>query len=204
MVWFAAIPLSLNPPPAAVALLIVIVAVPELVSVIACVLLLPANTLLKLKLSGFAAKVLPAAVALPVIVNVCGEFCALSVKRMLPLTPVADCGVNCTLNVVDAFGPIVAGIARPLILKPVPVTAAALTDKFMFPVLLSVTFWVLVWPMGTLLKFREVGENAGTASRPAPLSATVRVELVASLVTVKLPVAGVMDVGANWICTVAL
>jgi hypothetical protein len=56
----------------------------------------------------------------------------------------------------------------------------------------------------TLLKFNDVGENWGIASRPVPVKATARLELVASLVTVNVPVAGVIDVGANWIWTVAL
>lgn len=87
---------------------------------------------------------LPAARALPVIVTVCGDATALSVNSILPLAPAADCGVNCKLNVVDPFGPIVAGIERPLIPKPVPATAAAVTERFMLPVLLSVTLCVLV------------------------------------------------------------
>ena len=116
---------------------------------------------------------------------------------MPPFAGVVDCGVNCTLNVADVFGAIVAGIERPLMLNPVPETLAALTDRLMLPVLLSVTFCVLVCPTATLLKFNNDGENAGTASSPVPLNATVRLEFVASLVTVKPPVAGVMEVGAN-------
>lgn len=123
---------------------------------------------------------------------------------MLPFAPAVDWGVNCTLNVADVFGAIVAGIDRPLMLNPVPETAAALTAKFMLPVLLSVTLCVLVWPTLTLLKFSDDGEKAGTASRPVPLSATARLEFVASLVTVNAPVAGVIEVGANRICTVAV
>jgi hypothetical protein len=52
--------------------------------------------------------------------------------------------VNCTLNDADALGAIVADIDRPLMPKPVPETVAALTDRLMLPVLLSVTFCVLV------------------------------------------------------------
>jgi hypothetical protein len=63
----------------------------------------------------------------------------LSVKSTLPVTPAADVGVNCTLKVVDAFGATVAGSGSPVIPKPVPETTAAVTDRFAFPVLLSVT-----------------------------------------------------------------
>lgn len=86
----AATPLALNPAPAAVMLLTVTVVLPEFVSVMPCVLLLPTTTLLKLKLPGLAPRVLPAATALPVRVSICGEFWPLSVKRILPLAPVVD------------------------------------------------------------------------------------------------------------------
>lgn len=76
--WPGVIPLALNPVPAATALLIVIGALPLFVSVIVCVLLLPATTLPKLKLPGFALSVLFAATALPVSETACGEFGPLS------------------------------------------------------------------------------------------------------------------------------
>ena len=139
IVWPEVMPLTLNPAPDAAMPSRVMVDVPEFVSVKVCVLLLPTCTSLKLKLPGLAVNVLPAATALPVIVSVCGESCALSVKRMLPLTPAVDCGVNCTLNVADVFGVIVAGIASPLMLKPVPEIDAALKERFVFPLLLNVT-----------------------------------------------------------------
>jgi hypothetical protein len=198
------IPLSLKPVPDALTLLIVIVEPPEFVSAIASVLLLPTATLLKLKLPGFAPNVLPAATALPVMVNVCGDPGPLSVNWMLPVTPVVEVGVNDTLNVVDWLTPIVAGKLSPLIPNPVPATDAVVTSRLVFPVLLRVTFWVLVWPTVTLLKFSELGENAGTASRPPPLIPTTRVVFVALLVIVKFPVAAVVEVGANWTSTVAL
>ncbi len=68
------------------------------VSVIVCELLLLTATLLKPKLPGLAVKVLFAATALPVMGRVCCDPGALSVKRMLPLAPVVDVGVNLTLN----------------------------------------------------------------------------------------------------------
>jgi hypothetical protein len=55
-----------------------------------------------------------------------------------------------------------------------------------------------------LLKFSDAGENAGTASSPVPLNAISRLEFVASLVTVRDPVAAAMEVGAKRICTVAV
>jgi hypothetical protein len=88
------IPVVLKPEPLVPTVFTVIAVFPELVSVIACVLLVANWTLLKLKLPGLAVKVLPLATALPVIVRVCGELGALSVKTMLPLSPVVDVGVN--------------------------------------------------------------------------------------------------------------
>jgi len=74
--------------------LIVIVEVPELVSVIVCVPLVLTTTLPKVTLPGLAESVLPDATALPVNVSVCGEFPALSVKTMLPFAPVVEVGAN--------------------------------------------------------------------------------------------------------------
>lgn len=72
----------------------VTVVLPEFVSVIVCVPVLPTTTLPKLTLPGLAVKVLFAATALPVIVSVCGEPGALSVKTILPLAAAVDVGVN--------------------------------------------------------------------------------------------------------------
>jgi len=74
--------------------LIVTTAVPAFVSVMDWVLVLPTATLSKLKLPGFAVKVLLAFTALPVIVRVCGVPGALSVKTMDPLAPMVEVGVN--------------------------------------------------------------------------------------------------------------
>ncbi len=87
-------PLVLKPGPLAVTELIVTVAFPELFSVNVCVLELLTTTLLKLKLPGLALNELPLAKALPVIVKVCGDPAALSVKTMLPVAPAVDVGAN--------------------------------------------------------------------------------------------------------------
>lgn len=72
----------------------VTVAVPEFVSVMVCVPVLPTTTLPKLTLPGLAVSVLFAATALPVIVRVCGEPGALSVNTILPFAAVVEVGVN--------------------------------------------------------------------------------------------------------------
>jgi hypothetical protein len=108
-----------------------------------------------------------------------------------------DCGVNCTLNVADEFAAIVAGVVSPLMPNPAPEIVAALMERFVLPLLVMVTFCVLVCPTVTLLKLSDVGEKTGTGSAPFPPSGTVKVELLASLVIVKAPVADAVDVGAN-------
>jgi hypothetical protein len=102
------------------------------------------------------------------------------------------------LNVRDCWGVSVLGNESPLIVKPVPEIVARLITRFAFPLLVSVTLCVLVCPTGTLLKFNDVGEIASTGCMPVPASAIATGEFDASLVTVRVPVAGVVDAGANW------
>jgi len=90
----ALIPLVLKTEFVALTVLIVIVALPEFVSVIVCGLLLPTTTLPKLTLPGLGVRVLPEATALPVNVKVCGDPDALSWNTMLPVAPALDVGVN--------------------------------------------------------------------------------------------------------------
>ena len=94
MVCPGVIPVTVKPGPLAEMVLTVIVVVPEFVNVMGWVLLLPTATLLKLKLPGVGVRVLPAAMALPVMVRVCGELGALSVKTMFPVAPVVEVGEN--------------------------------------------------------------------------------------------------------------
>jgi len=88
------IPLVLKTEFVVLTVLIVIVEVPEFVSVIVCGLLLPTATLAKLTLPGLGVRVLPAATALPVNVSVCGEAAALSWNVMIPVAPAVEVGAN--------------------------------------------------------------------------------------------------------------
>ena len=177
--------------------MIVIVAFPELVRVMVCWLELPTTTLLKLKLPGFAPKVLPLATALPVNESVCGESGALSVNTMLPVAPVVEVGVNVTLKERFAPDASVFGSESPVMPNPVPEIVARLMVKFAFPLLLSVTFCVLVCPTVTLLKFNDAGDIVSAGSMPVPFSEIAVGELDASLATVSVPLAEPMAVGAN-------
>lgn len=180
----------------------VTVPAPEFFSVMICWLLLPTTTLLKLKLPGFAESVPLAATALPVKGNV--WLPALSVNTTLPVTEVADAGMNCTLKV--AFRPAVNVFGRvsPVIANPLPETVAALNTRSAFPLLANATSCELVCPAVTLLKFRADGETVSAGWVPVPVSETASGESVASLTMEKAPVAAPEACGANWTCTVVL
>lgn len=178
----------LNPAPVVLTWLIVTVAAPEFVSVIVCWLLLPTTTLLKLKLPGLAERVPFAATALPVNASVCGDPGALSVKTTLPLTPVVDAGVNCTLNAAACPAVRVFGRASPLIANPLPETVAPVIVRSAFPLFVRVTFCELVCPTVMLLKFSAEGEMATAGWVPVPLKEIANGEFAASLAIVNVPV----------------
>jgi hypothetical protein len=141
---------------------------------------------------------------LPERERICGDPGALSVKRMLPATPPPARGANCTLN--DKLCPpvSVAGNVRPLIVKPLPERVARFTTTFTFPLFVSCTAWVLLWPTVTLPKLRETGEIVSPGWVPVPVRETVKGELAASLTIERLPVTAPTDGGANCICIVPL
>ena len=91
----------------------------------------------------------------------------------------------------------VSGSVSPLIPKPVPEIVAAVTTRFEVPLLVSVTVWELLCPTCMLLKFRAAGEIVRPGCVPVPLRETENGELEASLITVIIPVAAPVDVGAN-------
>lgn len=130
-------PLIVKPVPVALAAVIVTLAVPEFVSEIDCDPLLPTWTLPKLTLEGFAERV--ACVPVPVKAIAAGEPVALLVIETLPLALPAEVGANCAVNEVFAPALIVAGTARPLMLKPAPDALAAVIVNAALPVLVNVT-----------------------------------------------------------------
>ena len=123
---------------------------------------------------------------------------------MLPATPPPTVGANRTLN--DKLCPpaSVAGSARPLMVKPLPVSVARFTTTFTFPVFVSCTGRVLLWPTVTFPKLREAGEIVSPGCVPVPVSEIVKGELAASLTIDRLPVAAPADGGANCIWIVPL
>lgn len=184
--------------------MIVTVPAPEFFSVMVCWLLPPTTTLPKLKLPGFAESVPLAATALPVKGSVWLPPGALSAKTTLPVMPVVDAGVNCTLKAVFCPAVNVFGRVSPVIANPLPETVAADNTRSVFPLLDSVTFCELVWPTVMLLKFKAEGEIVSADWVPVPLSETASGESVASLTMERAPVAAPEACGANWTCTVVL
>jgi hypothetical protein len=87
-------PLMLKPVPLATACDIVTVALPVLVRVIGCLLLLPTAMLPNAMLVGLAVKVEVVATPAPERDRACGEFGALSVKVMLPVAEPETVGAN--------------------------------------------------------------------------------------------------------------
>ena len=82
-------------------------------------------------------------------------------------------------------------------MKPVPEIVAEVNVKLELPLLVIVTFWLLVCPTVTLLKLSEAGDRAMMASIPVPLSETVRGAFDALLLTVSVALALPSEVGAN-------
>ena len=90
-------PAMLKPVPEALAPEIVTLAVPELLSVMVCVPLLPTSTFPKLKLEGLGVSAPCTPVPLKAIVA--GEFVALLATLTLPVTLPAAAGAKATLRV---------------------------------------------------------------------------------------------------------
>ena len=114
-------PLTLKPLPAAVMLVICTAAVPVLVSVMFCEVLLPIVTVPKPRVVGFATNCPVAAVVpVPLRAIVSGDPLALLATVMLPVTAPVTVGANFTASVAVCEAASVAGGVTPLTLKPVP------------------------------------------------------------------------------------
>lgn len=126
------------------------------------VLLLPTATVPNARVVG--AKVMGAS-PVPVRLTICGEFAALSVMVMAPLTAPTIVGVKVTFTVQLAF------MASVLQLSVSPKSPLGLMEilALIEPVFFSVTLWLaLLAPTACLvLKVRVVGEGFTTGT-PAP------------------------------------
>jgi len=153
----AVTPLALNPVPEGVTLEMVTLEFPLLVKVTLNVLLLPSFTFPKLKPVGLAPSNWVAACPVPLKGMASGELGPLLTRETDPLTLAVEVGAKATLKVVLAPAAIIVGVARPLILKPVPDTLAAEIVTLAVPLFFRVTVCELVSPTTTLPKLTLAG-----------------------------------------------
>jgi hypothetical protein len=193
----AATPVAPNPVPVGVTPAIVTFEFPLLVNVTLKVPPFPIGTLPKLKLVGLTPNNWVEANPVPVNEIASGELGPLLTRDTDPLTLEVEVGENATLKVVLPPAAIVAGTARPLMLKPVPDTFACEIVTPAVPVFFRLIVWVLVLPMATLPKLMLTGVGVSCACAPVPLKATVSGDPGALLVMEILPEALPATVGAN-------
>ena len=167
-------PLMLKPVPLAAAAEIVTLVPPLLVRVSDWLLDVPSCTLPNEMLEGFGER-LPCVTPVPDSGMFRLGFDPFEVMLTLPVTlPTAD-GENFTVNEVLWPEVKVTGRVRPLMLKPVPLAAAAEMVTVVPPLLVRVSDWLLVMPSCTLPN--EMLEGLGTRSpcaTPVPESGTAR------------------------------
>jgi hypothetical protein len=191
-------PAILKPVPATVAAEIVTLAVPEFVSVIVCVPLLPRTTLPKFTGDGLAAR-LPC-VPVPDKAIVAGEPDALLVIVMLPEALPAVVGANFAEKLVFAPALIVAGAEIPLKLNAAPEALIAEIVKAALPGLDSVMVCDALPPTRTFPKGTLAGliVSCGWAAVAVPVSAIASGEFGALLEIEMLPETLPAAAGANF------
>jgi hypothetical protein len=135
--------------------------------------------------------------------TVAGEFGALLTIDTPPLTLPADCGAYCTLKFPVWLGDNVNGSARPLKVKPTPVTVACETVKLEVPLFLICTVCEFVFPVTTEPKLADVGVRLNPGCTCVPVTAATAFT-PSLLVTVTLPAVAPAVVGANVTANVKL
>jgi len=129
----------LKPAPETVICETVTLELPLFVSVTACVLVVPTNRLLKLKLVGLAVNWNVAATPVPLRAMVAGEFGALLTSETLPVKLPVAAGAKATLKLLDWPTARVSGKVSPLRLNPAPLTVAEEMVRLAVPELVRVT-----------------------------------------------------------------
>ncbi len=109
----AVTPLSLKPVPTTLTLEIVRLELPELLSVTACVPVVPSVTLPKLTVFELTPRTNVAATPVPVRGIAVGEFATLLTIETLPVTAVVPVGAKFTLNVEEAPAARFSGSVKP-------------------------------------------------------------------------------------------
>lgn len=138
---------------------------PVLERVIACVELFPTSTLPNATLVGDAlSNSVEGVVAAPDRLTTGGVFEAVLATASVPEKLPVVVGAKRTESVADWPAEIVNGNVTPVVLKPLPVTVAPVTDMLVVPELEMVTFWVDVVFATMLPNETDVGETAIVAT----------------------------------------
>lgn len=127
----------------------------------------------------------------PERVIVAGEPVALLVIVTLPLALPATVGLKMTLKLNFCEGVRVMGVLAPLSEYPAPLTAICEIWTLALPVFVTDTVWVVLVPVFTLPKLREVvfTDSTWVAVTPVPVSATTLGDPAALLTIEMLPLA---------------
>jgi hypothetical protein len=199
-------PLTEKPVPAAATPEIFTAAFPEFVRTICLVVLLPEATVPKLALVGLAASWPTAVFAVPLKPIDRLEFEASLLTDIEPVSAPATVGLKVAVNVAvcDAFN--VAGVAKPLTEKPVPVAAMLEILTAAFPEFVNTICLVVLLPVTTVPKLTLVGFAVRcpvAVVEPVPLSGTVTVGWLGSLLVISrfplaLPTAVGEKLSATW------
>jgi hypothetical protein len=139
-----------------------------------------------------------AATPSPVSAIVAGEFVALLVTFTLPLTLPAVFGANVTSTVAVCPGAIVAPLAPPLVVIPVPLFVTPESRTLLFPVFFNVTAKVCELPTISFpkLKLAGVAVSVRVAVSPVPVTVIVKVLFDALLSIETVPATYPVTVGA--------
>lgn len=168
-----------------------------------CELAAPTTTLPKLALDGV--RLIPACVPVPLTETTVldpWEF----VTVILPLTVSAAVGLNFTLMVCVFPAASVKGRVIPVSVTSFAATVTFEIVRLEFPLLVSVTVFVLELPATTFPKLNPVGfaESVTVEATPVPLKEIVAGEFAALLETVTVPAKLPAVLGANTALNVVL
>jgi hypothetical protein len=147
----------LNPAPVTSTLEIVTFAFPLFVRIALSELLLPTTTLPKSRLFVLEVRSAVAAVVLPLVAITSGEFGALLVKEIDPVTFPTELGVNITLKIAFLPAAMLIGSVRPEVAKPAPVTFALEIVTLELPPFCNVMVCEPLAPVVTAGKLALVG-----------------------------------------------
>lgn len=195
-------PLALNPLPEADICVTVSGPFPAFVKVMACVALLPTDTLPKGELPGLIVSCGCAAVPDPLNPITIGDPGALLAIDMLPVTLPGLFGENFTVK--DVFWPAfsVSGAPKPDMLNPVPDAVPCEIAILAVPGFVKVTLTEPLAPTSRLPKLTVDGFAVRLPCTPVPVSGIETEGLFAVLVTTMLPETLPADLGTN--CAVKL